>query len=729
MKHVTCFWWSRDDLTCRYGAGCRFAHRETGIVAENPSHPRRERSPPLRRPSSPTPRKSNSWRPEATILNAAQPFVGRSPSPIRDTPLSPIVPSESESEDYEPSLSHNPSHGDHQTGSSVVSAQPQLQTVTKPSPTTEFENASTAAHGSGLLDGLQLDTLTSSTSSEHLTALKLDVAPVEEAAVVPLIHGTVPKQYARRTGGLKLHRATDSRRRKHAPSILEHSQYISGEVTEPPKDEAQDAPTQPVITRDPRRRKPASSSLEPMQNINGDKTGLAKGEVKGESLQTENILQPAGIPGVLKCQNCTKLVLLNQAANHKCQGTVSGQVNVSPQPLSSTAFSKESDVADCSNESHSLVQNLPMDDQVNEVNEPNVTIALDSVGQVHPRNLPASSAPETAIHGPKRSASGSAVDGLFFSNKRRKMGPPIIAQASVPVLARRKKVTAVSLTIEDLTELAALRKEFDLNEESQSDDDAKTLQFLQAKKRRKIDREERMALEEKAEEAAHKAKVLEEKEKRRKKWEAEEAADEARRIAEKEKRLKKWEEELAQEERDRKAFKEIVREQAAQARRKSPNQDVETAAASHSCTSPSGSRQGSTIKSAQFSLRGASITAPGHDSPRQSSDECPAATQELEQRFNGIFSVISPNLGANTIQVSAPLSTSPLQDGASKQNSILKNRPELVPTSSDEEDIEHDEARTQIASMYSQLGLGRTACEPCQKRRVSICTLDSTMSL
>jgi hypothetical protein len=729
-KHVTCFWWFRKDGACRKGADCQFAHYDTGILAADPSAPRRAWNVINNRPSSPVRNSCDSWRPNASTNSTAQSLVVSPPPPVRDTPLSPISPSESDREEYEPAVSRRTAQRDDYAASSVNCAHPQSQEVTEPPSIARTETPSSAAYDGERLQGAQLEIPGSSVLPDNWESL--NVKQTKEAGVVPVVHATVPKQTARRTGGRKLRRANDPRRRKQAATGLKPLlEDVNNEIAVLAKDDRQDEPPQPLKTSDPRLRRPVpsnlASSLEPLPSMNDNEIESTKPKVQSEPKVNHSGLLPTNHSSILKCPDCGSCVLGNQAAKHKCQRTVSSPISISQQPSSSTAYSKEGEVIDFLKDSHFSVQGVPK--EVDRASEPDVTIVSDNMGHIFSRNSSVSTTPGAAMHSPKRILSGSGLDDVFIPNKKRKIGPPVVpraqisavspitAQAAPLVLPNTKNPQKASLSIEDLTELAALKKRYNYTEETQSDDDAAILKDLRAKDQKKRDREEARARQEEAEkaaeeaeEAAYKAKALEEKEKRdkereerRKKWEAEEQA-----------------EELAREAHDREAYeqRQRIREQLAQDARKKSQGYVKLAGASPASASPNTSTQESTFKSAQSSFRDTSVATTG-----RGSGEPPERAQELELLpFNGEYSIISPSSNMETASTNGPLPSADSQDGSGEQMLTPKDISGLESASSDDEDIEHDETAADSTATSSQLGPKRTACESYRERRASACS-------
>lgn len=626
--HVTCFWWSHMDRVCRKGADCLFAHHDTGILADDPRSVRRrasfERNTLFHPPNSSVRRRSDSWQVHAGVSEIHQSRVEDSPPPVCNTPQSPISPSESESEEYEPPSVRTTPPQDFHTESCVSSAHPlRPQVITESSRTVGLETATTAGNGGKFLGKPQWTAFSSSTPSRNWIDLTPNATATEAALCEATSPTTVPKQYARRTGGVKLGR-----------------------------------------TGDFRRRKPALISVEASQKCSGDRSGLTKTSVPVALTQPQNVLQPVENPGLLKCQICQKLIFVSQAASHNCPRTVNDQAGCSQQPLGYLPSSRESGMINLSQTPHSLAQNLPISDLSEQVREIDITTASKKTEYMLSRTMTDGSLPESTSHGSQGNQSGSDADAMFIPNKKRKAGPPVILRTSTSTKslnpaqtpeissAKRNEALATSLSILDLTELEALRKEFDVSEELQSDDDETTLKLLQARKRKKIAREQRIAHEE-AEAARAEAEAAEAK------AEAEaEAAEreqrQAKRRAEREQRRKDEEAaiaaevaaDLAEEERNRKALKERerLRAQEAYEHRNRLIGGVESISASNGTNFSDASQQGSTSKFAHSSHLGTGVTTPVHGSQPPSSNEYPAVAPEVETRSDGILSRTLPKL-------------------------------------------------------------------------------------
>jgi hypothetical protein len=734
-KHVTCFWWVLKG-ECNRGANCLFAHHETGIFAEDPG-----RKHTAQRPNSPVRKTSDCWRPDTSTNMTARPPVSKSSSFIRDTPLSPVEPSYTESDEYEPPSVRATPQPEPSTESPSKSPNSPPRPVVEALPREAPEIPTTASDGRGPTQDIQLGTVDSSTPAIDSNKLMLNGTTTEEPPLATTATATAPKQYARRTGGVKL-------RKKRTVSGAEHLP-INNNTIEPPGGDVLVAPTQthvdiqPAKTSDPRKRKPAPSIVDGSHDVSSNKDECDQGEAQVIPAQPHAVHPPLqSKPHYVRCQACQKLIFASKAASHKCQSSQNGQqFPVDPKTSDSIGMT------DYSLAPHPRDQGLSINTQVEQSKSPDVTMTPETMEQTLPKTQTDSKTPESTSHVPRRSESASDAENLFIRDKKRKRvssiailtqtsaGSPNAAQGHGPPFTKRVKPATRALSILELTELEALRKEFTWDEEAKSDDDAATLDDLRILKKNKDDRQRRRALKEaeqmareEAEEAAKKARRTAERKERLRQIEAEEArriaerkerlrqieAEEARIIAEKEERLRKLKAELAVSHVETATeVEERVPEQTTQARSKRADEDVDLADAS--------------VRNIQHK----SIAEPAHPSTcdttvptsvlvsqRQSSGEHPDEIQEFEERFNGIFSVISSDLSTSRTPANGVLSIPTTQESTENQSTILQDQSLFSSTSSDEDGIEHDDIRMGNNAKLSRKESLRRSCKSCRRRKV-----------
>ena len=576
QKHITCSWWSVQN-SCYKGEDCLFAHCYTGIEAREIGcpgpRPGFERKSQQYRPQAATRQSSNSWLPQADIsLSPSSPVTGSAP-PIRDTPLSPVEPdgSGSESEEYKPPDTQHAASIISSTGSVRTSPYPfQPQTITKPSPRMGPNAVIINA-------GCENANVILQPAAPSLSApLAIPTEPAADAVSTP---ATKSKQYARRTGGVKR-----------------------------------------SSTSDPRLRKPEATKPEPSTNRNGERDESAQGEAQMPSMTAESHVQSVGAPNLLRCQTCKTLVLAKQVMSHKCR-VVPDIPTMSSQPASSyPSSSRAIGVIGMSEVSQTFANNLSTTGRVEGTKSPDVSIDKQEIDQVFLRNLTDGSAPKSACHGAKRALPGSEADAMFIPNKRRKVDPYALLRAAVsshsingtPVTGPESAESSpqgVQLSISELIELEALRKEFEMGKEKQLDDDMTTLKSLQARKRKRLAEEDAASL------LAEAAELEQRTAKRRADMERELKEQEeavARRRAERELKLREEEEaEKADFDRIRAARKEheMLRLQA-ELEGSRPHEGMGTNGAYKGPSSSSSLQQESAHESAQWLLRGTGISTP-----------------------------------------------------------------------------------------------------------------------
>ena len=714
-KHVTCFWWAFKDGGCSKGANCFFAHHETGILAEDPS-----RRHPAQRPQSPVRKTSDVWRPNTSTNKTTQTLVSKSSSFVRDTPLSPAEPDYTESDEYEPPSVRVTPQPELSAESPSRSPIPPLRPVVNALPRETSEIPITVADGRGSTYETQLGTSDGSTLATNPNGLMPNGNITDEPPVAAIVAPSAPKQYARRTGGVKI------RKKRPVPGADHLS--LNNDTTETPEGDGQVANTEPQInlqpakTSDPRKRKPDPPILDPSHNVSSDKDGRLQDEVQVTPTQPHNVHQPVqSSPNYVRCQACQKLMFPSKAASHRCQNMQNGQQH-SVDP-------KTEDLCGATSQSlspHPRDQSLSINTQVEPSNDPDVTITAENMEETLSKTHNDSRISQPASHAPLRSESSSDAENLFISNKKRKRVSSIAvlthtsarspngAQGHGPPFAKRIKPATPVLSISELTELEALRKEFTWDEESNSDDNAATLDILRVMKKNKDDRQRRRALKEaeemareEAEEAARKARRVAEREERLRQIEAEEA----RIVAEKEERLRRLKAELIA--RDTETAAELeggAPKQTAQGRSRSADEDVQLADASEDNIRP-----GSPTKPAHPSACDKTVPTPVPSSQKHSSFEHPAEIQEVEKRFNGIFSVIHSESNTSITQANGPLSTLSAQHSTENHSTMLQDQSLLSSASSDEDGIEHDDIRIGNPTRRGRRG---RSCETCRKKRV-----------
>ena len=723
-KHVTCFWWVLKG-ECNRGANCLFAHHETGIVAEDPG-----RRYLAQRPNSPVRKTSDCWRPDTSTNMTARPPISKSSSFIRDTPLSPVEASYTESDEYEPPSVRATPQPEPSLELPSRSPNPSPRPVVEALPRQAPKIPITASDGRGPTQDIQLGTVDSSTPAIDSNKLMLNGTTTEEPPITTTATATPPKQYARRTGGVKL-------RKKRTVSGAEHLP-INNNTIEPPEGDVQLAPTQthvdiqPAKTSDPRIRKPAPSILDGSHNASSDKDERTQGESQVIPTQPHAVHPPVqSKPRYIRCQACQKLIFASKAASHKCQSTQNGQ----QFPVDPTT-SDSNGMTDYSLAPYTRDQSLFINTQVEQSKSPDVTITPETMEQTLPKTQTDSKILELTSHVPRRSESASDAENLFIRDKKRKRvssiailthtsaGSPNGAQSHGPPFTKRVKPATRALSISELTELEALRKEFAWEEEPNSDDNAATLDVLRAMKKNKDDRQRRWALKEaeeeareEAEQAAKKARRIAERKERLRQIEAEEArleAEDARIIAEKEERLRKLKAALAVSHVEPATeVEERVSEQAARSRSKRADADVDLAN-----TSKSNVQLKSIAEPAHPSTCDTTVPTSVPGSQRESSGEHPAEIQEVEERFNGIFSVINSDLSTSRTSANRALSTPATQESTDNQSIILQDQSLFSSTSSDEDGIEHDDMRIRNNAKFPRKEPLRRSCESCRRRKV-----------
>lgn len=671
-KHVICLWWFKK-RSCRKGHDCEFAHHHTGIVAEEPGfwrtrpgnkHDYRFSPPPglLRQDSAPS-----FQRPAAGVSHSSPPLV-------RDTPLSPNVPTDSDSEtSYEPHLL------DPRTSPipEVEKARASLHSLTQSSggntlPSTASEIVTGVSnHSEADKGGPHLPLFHGATPASNVKQFVQDSPPLEVHHAPAIPPSIIPKQYARRGGGVqKSSRAVDPRRRKLELTQAETS-YAS---------------------RDKRTERNAKAQVAPTES------------------NAEADSHKFGISRRCKSENCTQLILSSATYCKTCGNTLKDRQVVTQKSSEPSTVSGEHEMTDLSLRSHNHPHRTSKGDRVSEPKQVDQGAAQTDMGHFLFRSLTDASLTKPISHGQKRVAAGPDIDAMFISNKRRKTDPPALLRAVTSTtslntvqspgtkIAEKGLATGVRLTLEDLTELETLRKEFDMPLENQLYDDRTTLTLLRA---RKEDNFLQTQLEQVQAKAAEKRAAIER---------------EKDAVAAEEAELERL--------REIRAKKRQLREREALEMRSLNHREVNVpdvlagAEVSNASLQGQGGRARPTDTTASTSItnREAEFNPwpPLATSGKQShgSPDRPSALKTRKKKSLPIS--IEPELGSSA-------SPAPPAKSSKKATTTTGASPELSYASSSQDPVTSSDSPDKISSRNSGLGPKRVACEDCRNWRVSVC--------
>jgi hypothetical protein len=651
-KHITCFWWK--EARCRKDANvCEFAHFDTGILAPDPRLPRRNRSsfeindhvhqlPPSERQDS------ESRRPPASM--------SRSPPPVvRDAPLSPKGPPDSESEaSYEPHLPE-----------SRNSAIPEADNAEAPLYSRSRPNSDRqqSANIAGVSKASECEQGAHQSLSDYKVILEANVedskqgpSSAKAAHLTSISPNTIPRQFARRGGGRSRVSRTST-----SDSRMRQLELPQAEASYANRDERSECEVRP----------PPSAPT------------------------AEATLQKVGLSHLCEGENCTQRIMSSVTYCKKCGDALKDRQRISQQGPQASTIQGEIDMTDLSHRPRDSSVDTSKSDHFSEVNPLSGAVPHSEMDPIFSRSLTDGSFTKPAGYCQKRVATGSPIGAMFLPSKKRKMEPLALLQAvtsansvgTVPSpgikTAETGLATATRLTLEDMTELEALRKEFDMTSENQPHNDMMTLKLLRARKEDKLVQMEIERVQAKAAERKAKLQAAEEREER-------EAREEAAKEAEFERRRK---------EREERNKKRQLLERMAQETDKGLN-DVPFApklAARDSHTSPS--------KAAKLDA----VPMVPHDQLRASDEQ----TYEFRKQQTPPKSNNSQSKSSTLPKSSAALSK--------RDDTAAGANPGLIYTSSSEDLVVNDEAANQTVRRQSGKRPKRVACEDCRQMRVSIC--------
>jgi hypothetical protein len=673
-KHITCFWWK--ETRCRKDAGaCEFAHYETGILAPDPRLSRWNRSSfeidDHAHQLPPSVRQDSESRRLPTSMSSSPPPV------VRDTPLSPKEPTDSESEaSYEPHLPKSRNSDIPEADNAEAPLYSRSRSNSDRQQSVNMAGVSKASEcEQGGHQSLSDDEGIPATDVEDS---KQGPSSAKAAHITSLSLNTVPRQFARRGGGRsRLSRTSTSDSRMRKPGL--------------PQAEASDA--------------------------NKNKRSEREVRTPPSAPTAEATSQKGGLSHLCEGENCTQRIMSSVTYCKKCGDALKDRQWISQQPPEASTILGEADMTDLSHRPRDSSIDTSKSDHFSEVSPLIGAAPHSEMSPIFSRSLTEGSLTKPAGCGQKRVATGSPIEAMFLPSKKRKMDPPALLRAvtsassvgTVPgpgtKTANTGIATAARLTLEDMTELEALRKEFDMTSENQPHNDMMTLKLLRARKEDKLVQMEIERVQAKAAERKAKLQAAEEQEEREAREKAAErkakrqAAEEQEEREAREEAAKEAEFERRRKEREERSKKRQLLERMAQETEKGLNDVpfIQKLASRGSHTSPS------------KAPRLHAVPLMPHDQLR-ASDKRPFEFRKQQ----------TPPKSNNSQSKSSTLSKSSAAP-SEKDDTAAAANPGLTYTSPSEELVVNDEAADQTVRRQSGKGPKWVACEDCRQKRVSIC--------